>query len=220
MGRDQGAAVTRRRTRRATRRTQTTARPAGPTATAPRQDPPRPARKGRHRFRPRFRCAPRRADHRLLGVLVRATGTVCRTHGHARVPHSYTVDGYRLGAWVNTQRRFQAAEAPSCRSPTPTPGPARLDMGPPAPTSGRRVSADSCTMSNATVTPASRSPTPSRLSARCVGQHATRPTQANGTLDADRKRRLQDLPGWTWNARADRWGGRIPQAPGLRRAPR
>ena len=25
-------------------------------------------------------------------------------HGDARVPQSYTVDGYQLGAWVSTQR--------------------------------------------------------------------------------------------------------------------
>ena len=51
---------------------------AGRTGKAPGQDSLRPARKGRNRFRPRFRCAPRGADHRLLGVLVRVTGTVCR----------------------------------------------------------------------------------------------------------------------------------------------
>ncbi|EKT78843.1 helicase associated domain-containing protein (plasmid) [Rhodococcus opacus] len=56
-------------------------------------------------------------------------------HGHARVPRSYTIDGYRLGKWVNRQR------------------------------SRRRA----------------------------------------GTLDPDRERRLQDVPGWTWAARADKW---------------
>ena len=36
-------------------------------------------------------------------------------HGDARVPQSYTVDGYKLGQWVNAQRP-EAAKAPS----TPT----------------------------------------------------------------------------------------------------
>ena len=49
------------------------------TATATRQDPPRPARKGRQRLRPCIRRAPRRADHRILGVLVWAAGAIpCR----------------------------------------------------------------------------------------------------------------------------------------------
>ena len=56
-------------------------------------------------------------------------------HGHARVPASYTVDGYQLGEWVNTQRN----------------------------------------------------------------------KHTKGTLDADRQRRLEGLPGWTWDPRADRW---------------
>jgi helicase associated protein len=53
------------------------------------------------------------------------------SHGDARVPLSYAVDGYKLGRWVNKQRA----------------------------------------------------------------------NHAKGTLDADRQRRLQDLPGWTWKAR-------------------
>ena len=64
---------------------------------------------------------------RLLGYVER--------HGDARVPHSYTVDGYQLGPWVGTQRR----------------------------------------------------------------------NYAKGTLDADRQRRLEDLPGWTWDIYADKW---------------
>jgi superfamily II DNA or RNA helicase len=56
-------------------------------------------------------------------------------HGDARVPRSYTADGYRLGAWVNTQRQ----------------------------------------------------------------------RHAEGTLDADRERRLDDEPGWTWDPHADQW---------------
>ena len=51
-------------------------------------------------------------------------------NGHARVPKSYTVDGYKLGVWV-------------------------------------------------------------------MQQHVD---HTKGTLDADRQRRLQELPGWTWRA--------------------
>lgn len=29
--------------------------------------------------------------------------------------------------------------------------------------------------------------------------------RTKGTLDADRERRLQELPGWTWNSRTDMW---------------
>ncbi len=56
-------------------------------------------------------------------------------HGHARVSRPCTVDGYRLGAWVNGQRN----------------------------------------------------------------------KYSNGTLAADRKSRLQNLPGWTWDAHAEQW---------------
>jgi Helicase associated domain len=56
-------------------------------------------------------------------------------HGNARIPYSYTVDGYKLGQWVVTQRAHNV----------------------------------------------------------------------KGILDADRKRRLQDVPGWTWDPRGDQW---------------
>ena len=56
-------------------------------------------------------------------------------HGHARVPRPCTMDGYRVGAWINGQRN----------------------------------------------------------------------KYSNGTLDADRRRRLQKLPGWTWDTHAEQW---------------
>jgi superfamily II DNA or RNA helicase len=55
--------------------------------------------------------------------------------GNARVPNSFTVDGYKLGGWVSTQRSFYA----------------------------------------------------------------------KGRLHPDRQRRLQDLPGWSWQSKADQW---------------
>ncbi|MFZ0716522.1 helicase associated domain-containing protein, partial [Mycobacterium sp.] len=56
-------------------------------------------------------------------------------NGHARVPPSYRIDGFRLGSWVSGQR----------------------------------------------------------------GSHN------KGNLDADRERRLKELPGWSWDPGADRW---------------
>ncbi len=194
-------------------------------------------------------------------------------HGDARVPQSFTVDGYRLGAWVNSQRTDHAngaldadvcADSRNCpagpgtpvadrweegfrsswttssatvtpvsRCPTQSMAPARsvgrkatqqltpkapltpiangdskrcpAGHGTCTPTCGRRVSAVSCAMSNTTVMPAS-------LSCYMVDGYklgwwvnVQRNNYAEGTLDADRQRRLEDLPGWTWDTRADQW---------------
>ena len=78
-------------------------------------------------------------------------------------------------------------------------------MGRPSPTSGRRVSADSCDYverhGDARV-PQSYTVDGYQLGAWVDTQ---RTTHAKGTLDADRERRLQDLPGWTWDPYADKW---------------
>ena len=163
----------------------------------------RPARKGRRRFRPRFRCAPRRADHRLLGVLVRAAGTVCRTttvtpasRGPTRSMATSSVSGsaatrhYARGT-LDADRQRRLEDLPGW-------------TWDPHADRGRRVSADSWTTSNATVTPASRSPTRS-MATRSVGGSTSNAQTRRGTLDADRQRRLQDLPGWTWDPVADQW---------------
>ena len=231
--------------------------------------------KGRHRFRPRFRCAPRRADHRLLGVLVRATGTVCRTttvtpasrvptrsmatgsvsgsisqraahtkgsldadrqrrleelpgwtwdtradqweegfrrlldyverHGDARVPASYKVDGYQLGKWVIEATRRSATKAGLTPIANADSRSCPAGHGTPAPTSGRRASADSWTTSNATVTPASRVPTRSTATSSAGGSARNATATPGGSLEADREHRLQGLPGWTWDRHADQW---------------
>ena len=76
--------------------------------------------------------------------------------------------------------------------------------GTPWPTSGRKVSADSWTTSNTTVTPASLSYT---VDGYQLGWwvNVQRKEHAKGTLEADRERRLEDLPGWTWDPHADQW---------------
>ena len=38
-----------------------------------------------------------------------------------------------------------------------------------------------------------------------TGSQCNAHNHAKGTLDADRQHRLQDLPGWTWDPRADQW---------------
>jgi hypothetical protein len=79
-------------------------------------------------------------------------------NGHARVPRSYTVDGYPLGVWVGAQRQFhrkrrlEADREHRLKGLTGWTWDARAD-------NGRRVSVDSRTTSNATVTPRSRWPT-------------------------------------------------------------
>ena len=140
--------------------------------------------KGRHRFRPRFRRAPRRADHRLLGVLVRAAGTVCRTQ-RPRLP-----PGVLQGRWLSTRRVGQYATRPQgqwharCRPGTPTQGADRLDMGPATPTSGRRDSADSSTTSSATVMSASGSVPRSTATRSARGSTRNAVSLTEAVLDA------------------------------------
>ena len=43
------------------------------------------------------------------------------------------------------------------------------------------------------------------MATRSVRGSAGNAAHAKGTLDADRQRRLQDLPGWTWDPYADKW---------------
>ena len=124
-------------------------------------------------------------------------------NGHARVPQSYTVDGYPLGWWVSTQRSIHRRDTLDAERQH------RLQDLPgwtwdPSPTGGRRVSVDSRTTSNATVTPASRSPTRSMATRSVSGSIFNAPVRER-PLDADRQLRLEDLPGWTWDTKAYQW---------------
>jgi hypothetical protein len=87
------------------------------------------------------------------------------------------------------------------------------------PSSGRRVSANSCSMSNATVTLAFLTYTVDGC--KLGGWVVThRQSYVEGTLDTDRQRRLQELPGWTWHPAADMWEEGFKLTPGLRQTPR
>ena len=74
-------------------------------------------------------------------------------------------------------------------------------------------------MSNATVTLAFLTYTVDgcKLGGWVVTQ---RQSYVEGTLDTDRRRRLQELPGWTWHPKADMWEEGFKLTPGLRQTPR
>ena len=96
-------------------------------------------------------------------------------HGHARVPTSYTTeDGCQLGKWVAVQRNFY-------RDGT-------LE-GLPTWSIGLRRNALPKRYKDSDGNP--------------IGIWVTRQRRsyAGGTLDADRARRLEALPKWTWKAR-------------------
>ena len=125
-------------------------------------------------------------------------------HGHARVPPSYTVDGYWLGSWVATQRAHQVKGA--------------LD-----PDRGQRLH----NLPGWTIDPAAdlweegyrrlvdfvehhghaRVPYSYTVDGHGLGVWVTaqRAHHVKGTLDPDRGQRLQTLPGWTWDPFADQW---------------
>ena len=50
--------------------------------------------------------------------------------------------------------------------------------------------------------------------------NSQRTDHAKGTLDTDRQRRLEDLPGWTWDALRRPVGGGFQPTTGLRQTPR
>jgi superfamily II DNA or RNA helicase len=125
-------------------------------------------------------------------------------HGHAHVPASYTVADFHLGAWVVTQRSRYARDrldADRKRRLQALPG---WTWGPHADNweegftrlaqyvevhGDARVHGDHV------------------VDGYKLGQWVTlqRGGYNKGTLEADRKRRLEAVPGWTWNAISDQW---------------
>jgi superfamily II DNA or RNA helicase len=126
--------------------------------------------------------------------------------GDALVPRSLvTEDGYRLGAWINTQRNAHATGTLSTsrdRRLEELPGWTWNTLTDQWEDGFQRLADYVKRNGDARVPSSYASGDGYRL-----GQwiNIQRNAHAKGTLDADRERRLQELPGWVWNARADRW---------------
>jgi superfamily II DNA or RNA helicase len=125
-------------------------------------------------------------------------------HGDARVPQPYTVDGYRLGAWVITQRGNYAKgtlDPDRARRLGELPGWA-WDV----------IDIQWEEWFARLLKYVDRNGT-SRVPARCVidGQNlgnwvaVQRDRYREETLDRDRANRLQEPPEWTWTPHGDRW---------------
>jgi hypothetical protein len=126
-------------------------------------------------------------------------------HGHTRVPRTYTFHGFKLGHWVNNQRNFHAdgrLEAHRER---------RLQEVPCWAWDTRAAQWEEAFSQllhyvdlngDARVLRSYTTEDGYKLGEWVITQ---RNRQAKGTLDAHRERRLEDLPGWTWDPYADRW---------------
>ncbi|MGO9284824.1 MAG: Helicase associated domain protein [Mycobacterium sp.] len=120
-------------------------------------------------------------------------------NAHARVPHLYTVDGYRLGFWVNQQRNFHADGTldadRECRLEELTGW--TWDIHADQWEENFRRLQDYIELNGD-----ARVPTSYTVDGYKLGQWVTnqRALHSRGVLDAERERRLGDLSGWTWDA--------------------
>ena len=128
--------------------------------------------------------------------------TYVNEHGNARVPQSYrTADGFQLGTWVNTQRnQFEEGSFDPGRQ-------RRLEELPGWAWNARdaRWEEGFSQLKRYGARPPKTYVTPEGYP---LGKWAARQRQwrAEDILDADRVRRLEELPGWTWDAIHDaRW---------------
>jgi superfamily II DNA or RNA helicase len=125
-------------------------------------------------------------------------------HGDARVPASYTINGYRLGQWVGVQRTRRAKgtlEADHQHRLQDLPGwtwQPRTDKW----EEGFQRLLDYVEHNRHARVPRSCTVDGFRLGAWINSQRNNR---SNGTLESDRERRLQQLPGWTWDSRDEQW---------------
>jgi superfamily II DNA or RNA helicase len=135
-----------------------------------------------------------------FGVLEQFVGS----HGHARVPESYTVDGYRLGRWVIKQRtKYDKGILPADRHH-------RLQDLPDwtwDPKADQWEDGFSRLLHYVEIHGDARVPPPYTVGRYRLGRWVIkqRAKHAEGVLRADRQRRLDELRGWTWDTSAGRW---------------
>ena len=127
-----------------------------------------------------------------------------KQYGNARIPRPYlTEDGFKLGQWVHNRRRDYA------RGSLETNRAQQLETLPGwtwDPHADQWEDAFSQLLKYVEETGTSRVPKPKRgANALELWAQRQRASRAKGELDADRERRLQELPGWTWHSLADRW---------------
>ena len=125
-------------------------------------------------------------------------------NGDARVPRSCVADGFRLGQWAQVQRTSHAKgrlEADRERRLLGLPG-WTWD-----PIADQWEEAFRVLLRYVEDNGDARVPAPYIVDGYPLGKWVRwqRSLHAQGTLEADRERRLLGLPGWTWHPYADKW---------------
>jgi superfamily II DNA or RNA helicase len=127
-----------------------------------------------------------------------------RSHGHARIPVSYTVNGYKLGAWANKQRYAYSARTlhydRQCRLQDLRGWTWYLQ--------GDLWEAGfSRLLEYVKQHGDARVPVAYEVDGYNLGGWANsqRDRNTRGALEADRRRRLEELPGWSWDPQTDKW---------------
>jgi superfamily II DNA or RNA helicase len=128
-----------------------------------------------------------------------------KNEGDSRVPQSYTIDGYRLGTWINNQRRLKDANKLSADRTK------RLGDLPGWTWAAREDKWEKGFDQLLTYVD-------EHHNARVPQTFRTADNFALGTwvatqrnqfeqswFDPDRQRRLEELPGWAWNSRDAQW---------------
>ena len=126
------------------------------------------------------------------------------SHGDARVPRNYTVDGYNLGQWVVGQRQRRAKGSLEADRQC------RLDQTPGwswDPFAEQWEEGFRALLRYVDSHGHARVPKSAVHGNYPLGTWTTkqRTTYSRGTIDADRCRRLEDVPGWTWDPFAAQW---------------
>jgi len=131
-----------------------------------------------------------------------------KDHGDARVSQRYKVDGYNLGTWVNKQRSLKSRdtlEADRQRRLQDLPGWTWDPFADDWEEGFRRLQEYIERHGHARVG-SSYKVDGYKLGTWVSKQRALK---SRDTLEADRQHRLQDLPGWAWDARAAKWEERF-----------